>query len=87
MAALGGPTFVDAQGTAHDWRADLLGALAQRQDANGSWVNPTDSFMEGEHFDVGLKRNEYAFRGCDAATVIRNKRPPSDQKQANAPAC
>ncbi len=48
MALLGTPTLVDAQGTSHDWRAELIAALAKRQAANGSWVNPVDRFMEGD---------------------------------------
>ncbi len=48
MALLGKPTLVDAQGKEHDWRAELIAALAKRQAANGSWVNPVDRFMEGD---------------------------------------
>ena len=48
MALLGKPTLVDAAGKSHDWRAELVAALAKRQNANGSWVNPADSFMEGD---------------------------------------
>jgi squalene-hopene/tetraprenyl-beta-curcumene cyclase len=48
MAVLGKPTFVDAEGKEHDWRADLVAALAKRQNDNGSWVNRSDSFMEGD---------------------------------------
>lgn len=48
MAALGKPTFVDAEGKEHDWKADLVAALARRQDASGAWVNKDDRFMEGD---------------------------------------
>ena len=48
MSLLGKPTFTDEKQVAHDWRADLVAALAQRQDANGSWVNKNDGFMEGD---------------------------------------
>ncbi|SIO26023.1 squalene-hopene/tetraprenyl-beta-curcumene cyclase [Singulisphaera sp. GP187] len=48
MALLGKPTVVDASGKSHDWRAELTAALAKRQEANGSWTNPADSFMEGD---------------------------------------
>jgi squalene-hopene/tetraprenyl-beta-curcumene cyclase len=48
LAQLGRPTITDAQGVAHDWRADLTTALARRQNPNGSWVNPADRFMEGD---------------------------------------
>ena len=48
LGLLGSPTFVDAQGGQHDWRADLVAALASRQAADGSWVNKNDGFMEGD---------------------------------------
>jgi squalene-hopene/tetraprenyl-beta-curcumene cyclase len=48
MALLGSPTFTDADGTEHDWRADLVAALAKRQGPEGEWVNPADRFMEGD---------------------------------------
>jgi len=48
MAALGEDTFTDAKGVKHDWRADLLAALAKRQKEDGSFVNETDRWMEGE---------------------------------------
>jgi squalene-hopene/tetraprenyl-beta-curcumene cyclase len=48
LAMLGTPTITDAQGHAHDWRSDLVAALAKRQNPDGSWVNPADRFMEGD---------------------------------------
>jgi squalene-hopene/tetraprenyl-beta-curcumene cyclase len=48
MAVLGEPTIVDAKGVAHDWRAELITALAKRQQPDGGWVNPADRFMEGD---------------------------------------
>jgi squalene-hopene/tetraprenyl-beta-curcumene cyclase len=48
MALIGKPTIVDASGKSHDWRAELVAALAKRQNDNGSWVNPADTFMEGD---------------------------------------
>ena len=48
MDALGVDEFTDAKGVKHDWRADLLAALVKRQKADGSWVNPTDRWMEGD---------------------------------------
>ncbi|QEH32173.1 Prenyltransferase and squalene oxidase repeat protein [Aquisphaera giovannonii] len=41
-------TFTDASGRAHDWRAELVAALAKRQQPDGSWVNQADRFMEGD---------------------------------------
>jgi squalene-hopene/tetraprenyl-beta-curcumene cyclase len=37
----------DAKGVKHDWRKDITQALAQRQKADGSWINETDRWMEG----------------------------------------
>lgn len=48
MHALGVDQFEDDKGVKHDWRADLLAALAKRQRPDGSWVNPTDRWMEGD---------------------------------------
>jgi squalene-hopene/tetraprenyl-beta-curcumene cyclase len=48
MGALGKPTFTDADGKSHDWKAELAEALARRQDANGGWANKDDRFMEGD---------------------------------------
>jgi squalene-hopene/tetraprenyl-beta-curcumene cyclase len=48
MAVLGEATVKDAKGTAHNWRAELVAALAKRQQPEGSWVNPADRFLEGD---------------------------------------
>ena len=48
MTALGESKFTDAAGASHDWRAELVTALAKRQQPEGSWVNPADRFMEGD---------------------------------------
>lgn len=48
LAMLGKPTITDASGRDHDWRAELVAALAKRQNADGSWVNTADRFMEGD---------------------------------------
>ena len=48
MAVLGEPTIVDAKGVSHDWKAELIAALAKRQQPDGGWVNPADRFMEGD---------------------------------------
>jgi squalene-hopene/tetraprenyl-beta-curcumene cyclase len=47
LAALGSDEFVDASGKKHNWRADLVAALAARQQPNGSWVNETPRWLEG----------------------------------------
>ena len=48
MDALGVDEFVDAKGVKHDWRADLQAAIIKRQQDDGSWVNKTDRWMEGD---------------------------------------
>jgi squalene-hopene/tetraprenyl-beta-curcumene cyclase len=48
LAMLGKPTITDASGRTHDWRAELVVALAKRQNPDGSWVNTADRFMEGD---------------------------------------
>lgn len=48
MEALGEDTFTDAKGTKHNWREDLLAAIAKRQKPDGSWKNDNDRWLEGE---------------------------------------
>jgi squalene-hopene/tetraprenyl-beta-curcumene cyclase len=48
LDALGSKEFVDEQGRAHDWRDELRRELAQRQQANGSWINENDRWLEGD---------------------------------------
>jgi len=45
---LGERTVSDSDGELHNWRSDLLQALAERQQADGSWINPTDRWYEGD---------------------------------------
>jgi squalene-hopene/tetraprenyl-beta-curcumene cyclase len=48
MSMLGQDKLEDASGNSHDWRAELIAALAKRQNDDGSWVNKADRFMEGD---------------------------------------
>ena len=48
MDVLGVDQFEDDKGVKHDWRADLVAALAKRQRSDGSWTNETDRWMEGD---------------------------------------
>ena len=44
----GEPNIVDSDGVAHNWRADLLEQLAEKQQEDGSWINPADRWYEGD---------------------------------------
>ncbi len=48
LAAIGQDQIEDSDGKKHDWRADLIQALGKRQKADGSWVNETNRWMEGD---------------------------------------
>ncbi len=48
LEATGDDTFIDDKGVKHDWRAELLTALAERQKPDGSWVNDNARWMEGD---------------------------------------
>ena len=48
LAATGEPSFADAAGKKHDWRAELIAAIASRQKPDGSWVNPNNRWLEGD---------------------------------------
>ncbi len=48
LHAMGEPTVVDDEGAEHDWRQELVDALAARQQANGSWINKNDRWLEAD---------------------------------------
>ncbi|MCA9133037.1 MAG: hypothetical protein KDA45_07770, partial [Planctomycetales bacterium] len=48
LDALDQPFFTDANGEQHEWRAELRNRLYNLQQADGSWVNPTTRWMEGD---------------------------------------
>ena len=47
LLAGGSDTVQDAGGAAHDWRCELVAAIAAEQRADGAWVNAQDRWMEG----------------------------------------
>jgi squalene-hopene/tetraprenyl-beta-curcumene cyclase len=54
LDVMGQPEFTDVAGQKHDWKADIVGALAKRQRPDGSWVNTNDRWMEGDpNLDTG----------------------------------
>jgi squalene-hopene/tetraprenyl-beta-curcumene cyclase len=48
LDVLGEDPFVDAKKVKHDWRRDITTALAREQRADGSWVNASKHWMEGD---------------------------------------
>jgi squalene-hopene/tetraprenyl-beta-curcumene cyclase len=48
LAAYGEPTLTDSAGKSHDWKTDMVDALAKRQRDDGSWINETDRWYEGD---------------------------------------
>lgn len=48
LDTLGNATFEDAQGASHDWKSELRQKLAKLQQEDGSWLNPTTRWMEGD---------------------------------------
>jgi squalene-hopene/tetraprenyl-beta-curcumene cyclase len=48
LATLGDDQFEDAQGTKHDWRKELTDQLVALQNKDGSWVNGTTRWLEGD---------------------------------------
>lgn len=48
LDALGQPVFEDSADQKHDWRAELSGAIIKRQKDDGSWINDTTRWMEGD---------------------------------------
>ncbi|MEM9657290.1 MAG: prenyltransferase/squalene oxidase repeat-containing protein [Planctomycetota bacterium] len=48
LNAVGDDSLTDEAGVQHDWRADLIRELAERQQADGSWVNENRRWLEGD---------------------------------------
>ena len=48
LDAMGVDTLTDTKGVKHDWRKDLVDALAARQLPNGSWANSKSRWLEGD---------------------------------------
>jgi squalene-hopene/tetraprenyl-beta-curcumene cyclase len=47
LDALGQDEITDDKGVKHNWRAELIDALAKRQQPDGSWVNKNNRWLEG----------------------------------------
>jgi len=48
LDATGLDEIEDADGVKHDWRRDLIEELARRQRPDGSWVNQSERWLEGD---------------------------------------
>jgi squalene-hopene/tetraprenyl-beta-curcumene cyclase len=48
LHALGNESIKDAKGVEHDWRSELLQVLVAKQKKNGSWVNKSSRWLEGD---------------------------------------
>ena len=48
LNALGSDSFKDAKGKDHAWKKELLTKLKSLQQPDGSWINPTPRWMEGD---------------------------------------
>lgn len=48
LSAIGDDQIVDANGKSHDWRAELAQKYIESQNADGSWVNKTPRWLEGD---------------------------------------
>ena len=48
LHAINQPLIEDADGKKHDWRAELITELANRQQTDGSWINENDRWLEGD---------------------------------------
>ncbi len=48
LSSMDSDTFEDDKGTKHDWRKELVDVLAKAQKPNGSWINATDRWYEGD---------------------------------------
>ncbi len=48
LDATGKKEIVDAEGTPHNWRQELIDELARRQQPDGSWINSNQRWLESD---------------------------------------
>lgn len=48
LSAAGITTLTDNEGADHDWKADLIAELAERQNEDGSWSNDNSRWFEND---------------------------------------
>ncbi len=48
LDAIGEEEIVDAEGTKHHWRQELIDELARRQQPDGSWINGNQRWLESD---------------------------------------
>jgi len=48
LDAIGEDEIVDAEGTKHHWRQELIDELARRQQPDGSWINTNERWLESD---------------------------------------
>jgi len=48
LEVLGQKELVDASGESHDWAREIAATLLERQQQDGSWINPVDRWWEGD---------------------------------------
>lgn len=64
--------FEDASGTKHDWRKELADHLMKVQSTNGSWLNTTDRWYEGDP-NLATAYALMALKHCDPKPLVRDK--------------
>jgi squalene-hopene/tetraprenyl-beta-curcumene cyclase len=74
LAALGDENIIDAKGTSHNWRAELADKYIKLQNADGSWINKTPRWMEGDPNLV----TAYALLSLSYCKPDEPKSPPVD---------
>lgn len=48
LDAIGENEVVDADGTTHDWRQELIAEIGRRQKDDGSWINSNERWLESD---------------------------------------
>ncbi len=81
LDASGLAEITDAVGRTHNWREELTRALAERQQADGSWINEADRWMEG----LPALTTAYSLLALQAAYPAQPTTPSATQP-ATAPA-
>ncbi|MEQ8849321.1 prenyltransferase/squalene oxidase repeat-containing protein [Botrimarina sp.] len=70
LDAIGEPVITEADGSRHDWRAELVRTLADAQQESGAWVNSNERWLESDP-NLSTAYALLALSYCDEAEPAR----------------
>jgi hypothetical protein len=80
LEAAGNPKIIDEKGVSHDWRNDLIVALAERQSSDGSWSNENRRWFEDDK-NLATSFALLALANCNPSQAVSETKPATENPQ------